>query len=324
MGLLDKLKDTVGRITGEMPAVKPPPDVELGDSDTDDEPHPDEPRFDLAGFDPDDENAFFHAVLHMDSDGPGGGSDESRAGIMQRYGIRDRDHWLMVKESVYAALVQKHGSMNEVGQRELNWRSERSPTKQARATTVPPTTANVDPVEGIDLERWAALNAAIVGGSTAEDVIRGAGLDPARWERVNAEWNARMARDTTMAISAAYGNAFQAASQGKYADHVHDVIEARAENRDPSKSPPLSYDEFFEILYAQGFAAAAGQDPAAALQDKGLTIVDWTDLGTVMGYHLNRNGVRDRARIVESQQRAREKLQAQYPSVAAADLDLQL
>ena len=37
----------------------------------------DEP-FDLAGFDPDDEEAFFEAGIHMESEGQFGGTDESR------------------------------------------------------------------------------------------------------------------------------------------------------------------------------------------------------------------------------------------------------
>jgi hypothetical protein len=79
--------------------------------------------FDVAGFDPDDEESFFHAVRHMESEGQFGGTDESRAEIMQQYGIRDRSHWQTVKDSCYQQLAQKYGSYNEVSQQELNWRS---------------------------------------------------------------------------------------------------------------------------------------------------------------------------------------------------------
>jgi ABC-type Zn2+ transport system substrate-binding protein/surface adhesin len=56
-----------------------------GDHDHDHEAAPTDRRdeqFDLAGFDPDDEEAFFHAVQHMESEGMFGGTDESRAEIM--------------------------------------------------------------------------------------------------------------------------------------------------------------------------------------------------------------------------------------------------
>jgi len=42
---------------------------------------------------------------------------------MQRYGIRDRSHWQTVKDSVYQALMQIHGSIEAVSQREMNFRS---------------------------------------------------------------------------------------------------------------------------------------------------------------------------------------------------------
>src|SRR5579863_6530875 len=110
MGLFDKMK---GIVKGAQNAVQPPPqqqaqqqppppqhtphgsmdahvDVEAADDEDD--------GLDLAGFDPEnDEEAFFHAVLHMESEGQFGGTDESRAEIMQKYGIRDRSHWHTVK-----------------------------------------------------------------------------------------------------------------------------------------------------------------------------------------------------------------------------------
>jgi hypothetical protein len=179
-----------------------------------------------------------------------------------------------------------------------------------------------EPVEGLTLESWAAMNAAIVGGANYEDVIKGSGLDRARWDRINAEWNARMAKDTTFAIATTYGNAFQAASKGKYAANVKDAQESRAANRDLGMPPPLTYEQFFEIMFEQNFAFLAGKDPVETLKGMGLTVVDWTDLGTVMGYHINRNGVRDHADITASSDRAKAKAQARYPAVNAADVDI--
>src|ERR1700733_5556790 len=119
MGVFDKVNQ---RAEGFVPAQQqsavqpqtaPPPPP----------PASEEPEVDLAGFDPNDEDAFFNAVLHMESEGQYGGTDESRAEICARYGIRDRSHWHTVKESVYAVLAHKYGSYDEVGQREINWRT---------------------------------------------------------------------------------------------------------------------------------------------------------------------------------------------------------
>ena len=47
---------------------------------------------------------------------------KGREAIMERYAVRDRNHWHTVKESMYAELIRKHGSMDAVGHREMSWR----------------------------------------------------------------------------------------------------------------------------------------------------------------------------------------------------------
>ncbi|HUJ61504.1 MAG TPA: hypothetical protein VLX92_23525, partial [Kofleriaceae bacterium] len=149
--------------------------------------------YDIAGFDPNDEEAFYNAVLHMESEGQFGGTDQSRAEIMGRYRIRDRSHWHVVKESMYRTLVQRFGSIEEVGQREMNWRTGQM-TRHMQAQVAQATAGGgLDPVEGITLQAWAAINASIISGANAEDLLKGAGIDKARWDRASAEWNARMA-----------------------------------------------------------------------------------------------------------------------------------
>src|ERR1051325_3652437 len=129
MGLFDKVK---GLVKGAQEAVQPPqppaqprnaaPPEIMPEGTLDPHVHHDDNGFDTAGFDPEhDENAFYNAVLHMESEGQFGGTDESRAEIMGRYGIRDRSHWQTVKESCYSVLARKWGA-NEVTQREMNWR----------------------------------------------------------------------------------------------------------------------------------------------------------------------------------------------------------
>ncbi|MEZ4369138.1 MAG: hypothetical protein R2939_23065, partial [Kofleriaceae bacterium] len=186
-------------------------------------------QVDLAGFDPeDDEDGFFEAAHHLETDGMLGGTDASRAEIMARYGLRDRAHWHQVKEACYAVLVRKHGSIEEVGQRQMNWKAQLGQQHQRQAATAMAASGGFAPVQGLSLEAWAALNAAIASGMNAEDVLKGAGVSKARWDAASAEWNARMAADTTFAITTAYGNAFQAASQGKYNHLAKEANAARA------------------------------------------------------------------------------------------------
>lgn len=323
MGLFDKLKKTVGAVRNqiEQPQAAPAPEPEL---DQEDDGGGDEGMsrgvFDLAGFDPNDEDAFYNAVLHMESEGQFGGTDESRAEIMARYGIRDRGHWQDVKASVYHVLAQRFGA-DEVGQREVNWRSGQIQRHMQAQTAKMAAGGGFAPVEGISLEAWAAINASIASGASAEDLLKGAGIDRARWDRVSGEWNARMARDTTFAITTAYGNAFQAASQGRYGNYAREAAAARAANRELAVEPPISHEQFWEIMYEQAYAAKQGRDPGETLRSLGLTIVDWTDLSTFMGYHFHRNAVREWANYEAIHKRVEAKFAAKYPGVKA-DVDI--
>lgn len=280
-----------------------------------------EEAFDVAGFDADDEDSFFNAVLHMESEGMFGGTDESRAEIMSRFGIRDRSHWQTVKESVYSQLARKHGSFDEVSQREMNWRSGQMQRHQQGVTAKAAASGELNPVEGITLEAWAAMNAAIVGGANPEDLLKSQGIDKGRWERVSAEWNARMSRDTTFAITTVYGNAFQAASKGKYGDYAREANAARGANRDLTMEPPMTVEQYWEILYEQDYGSKQGRDPVAVLKGVGLTIVDWTDLSTFMGYFINRTVMRNHKAFEEITKRVEAKFAAKYPGVKT-DVDI--
>lgn len=327
MGFLDKLKNKLG-MNNEAPPPPPPaaaaPEPEPDRDDDDDSSSSSgssDEEYDLAGFDPDDEDSFFNAVLHMESEGQYGGTDESRAEIMQKYGIRDRSHWQTVKDSVYSALVQKHGSGNVVSQREMNWRSGQMQNMIQGNQAAARASGEMNPVEGITLEAWAAINAAIVGGAATEGLLKGAGIDKARWDRASAEWNARMARDTTFAITTVYGNAFQAASKGKYGDLAREANAARAANRELSMPPPMSHEQYWEIMYEQSYATKQGKNPVDALKSCGLTIVDWTDLSTYMGYHFERTSQLKWKEYEEIHKRVEAKFAAKYPGVKA-DVDI--
>ena len=330
MGLFDKIKKTVTDtknqfVTPQQQAAhvsQVEPQAEPDETDDDDTEEQDEGSFDVAGFDVmRDEAAFFNAVLHMESEGMFGGTDESRAEIRARYGIGDHLHWQTVKESNYALLARKYGSYEEVSQQEMNWRQGQMQQHMAGQQQAMAAKGGFDPVEGVTLEAWAAINASIVSGANTEDLLKGAGIDKARWDRVSAEWNARMARDTTFAITTVYGNAFQAASKGKYGDYAREAAAARAANRDLQLEIPMSWEQYWEILYEQSYGAKQGRDPVEVLKSCGLTIVDWTDLSTFMGYHFNRTAQRHWSEYEAIHKRVEAKFAAKYPGVQA-DVDI--
>ena len=98
MGFLDKLKSIFGGAKekaeqamggGDHAGHQHQQAASSAAAERDDEPEEspaEEEAFDVAGFDiANDEEAFFNAVLHMESEGQFGGTDESRAEIMQRF-----------------------------------------------------------------------------------------------------------------------------------------------------------------------------------------------------------------------------------------------
>ncbi len=314
MGFFDTIKKAVGSVSPPPPAPPPPAPKAASEPVRAAPPPRQEPaRLDTAGFDlARDEESFFEAVRHMDSGGAQGGTDASRAEISAKFGIRDRGHWQTVRQNAYQVLATKHGSIEAAMQRELNWRGNQTQKQMQAQTASSPALA---PVEGVALDTWAAMNAAIVSGANLDDLLKGAAIERARWDRVTAEWNARMSKDTTFAVATAYGNAFQNASKGKYAAYAKEAIAARAENRDPAMAPPITFEQFYELMLEQSYASAQGRDPIQVLKDQGLTAIDWSDLGSFMGYLFTRTALVRWDEVEAAFKNAEARVAAKYPGV---------
>jgi hypothetical protein len=333
MGFFDSIKKAVTTVAPPMtapPATQDDPEEmhaeeEASDGAHDDghEDHEDDGGHDTAGFDPaNDEDSFFRAVQHMESEGLMGGTDESRAEIMATYGIRDRRHWQDVRDACYQVLAQKYGSFEEASQREMNYRQKISTQYMGNQIAAKAATGEMAPVEGISLESWAATNAALVSGTNLADLLRGQGVTQAAWDKASAEWNARMSRDTTFAIAQVYGAAFQNASKGKYGDLAREATSARAENRDLKLPLPMTIEQYFELVCENSIACRQGTDPQAALKALGLTVVDWTDLGVFMGYHIERSHMSVyKGKTGEIMEKVKQAVEAKHPGIKA-DVDI--
>jgi hypothetical protein len=289
------------------------------------EPEPEE-AFDTAGFDPEnDEDGFFEGVLYMESEGMISPTvtitEENRAEVMQKRGIRDRSHWHTVKESCYTVLGKKYGSMETVMQREMNWRQGLTQRHMQGAAKAAAKNGELNPVDGISLEQWAAMNAAIAQGSNLDDMLKGQGVDKARWDRARTEWEARMARDTTFVVAQIYGAAFQNASKGKYSEFAKEANAARAGNRELTMQPPMNIEQYWEIMYEQAYGAKQGKDPVEVLKGLDLSVVDWCDLSAFMGYHIQRTWAHNFKQYQDTMKKVESKYEAKYPGVKA-DVDI--
>jgi hypothetical protein len=336
MGLLQALIDFVMKLLG----IKKEPALAAGghtaqaftgarspEPEAEEEETPEVAAFDLAGFDPRaDEDGFWEAMLYMESEGMIAPNvtigEEDRERVMRKYGVRDHDHWYTVKASVYRRLVELHGSEDTVNQRMLNHRMGMTQKLMSQATAKAASSGELNPVEGIALQQWAAMNAAIAQGASLEDMLKGQGIDKARWDRARSEWEARMARDTTFVIAQVYGSAFQNASKGKYAEHAKEASAARVANRDLALQPPMSLEAYWSILYEQAYGAKQGKDPAEVLKSCGLSVVDWCDLSSFMGYHIQRTYMLNTQSYQDTMKAVEAKFAAKYPGVKA-DVDIQ-
>ncbi len=135
----------------------------------------------------------------------------------------------------------------------------------------------LSPVEGVSLEQWAALQAALASGKDISGLLAQAGIDRAKWDRVSAEWMARMSTDTTMAIATAYGNAFAGAAQGQFGGHAAQAAAAGVGGNVGAE--PIPFERFVQIQEAMGAAANRGEDATAVLAEFGLSPMDWGNVG---------------------------------------------
>lgn len=294
-------------------------------------------EFDIARFDPErDEEAFFEAVLYMDSEGMIAPNviitEENHTETEKKFGIRDREHWQTVRDSCWAVLGHKYGGggdesgilksdMDAAMQANMNWRQGFTQKLMQGTAKAKAASGELNPVEGISLEQWAALNAAIAQGLSLQDMLKGQGIDMARWDKARAEWEARMSRDTTFTIAQIYGNAFQAASKGKYSEFAKEANAARTANRELGMQPPMNLEQYWEILYEQAYGAKQGKDPVETLKGVGLSVVDWCDLSAFMGYHIQRTYMQNSKQYTDTMKKVEAKYAAKYPGVKA-DVDI--
>lgn len=125
----------------------------------------------------------------------------------------------------------------------------------------------MEPVEGVSCENWATANAAIMSGKPQDQVFASIGVDMAKWDRVNNEWQTRMSNDTSFTITQIYSNAFTASATG----NLGSASEINEEN--------FPYEKYIEITVAQDRLTSQGRDPQQVLGTFGLTVTDWSNAG---------------------------------------------
>lgn len=129
----------------------------------------------------------------------------------------------------------------------------------------------LEPVEGIGFEDWVKANAKLAGGKKPEELITQMGIDMPRWDRINNEFLTRMKNDRSFTMSVKYASIFNNAAEGN--------LPKKKEFTENT----FSLEKYAEVMAAMEFLGKQGRDAQDILKDFGLTVVDYSNLGSYWG-----------------------------------------
>jgi hypothetical protein len=251
--------------------------------------------------------------------------DEAQlAQLFAEYRIRNKQHYRQVKATVerFIQTPQAQAKYGDVGDiMHVKMKATQDYMMKGMQAQMAPggkLAGEVEPVEGVSLEQWAEQQVRVASGATVDDVCKALGCDKAKWDRVSAEWNARMSRDTTASIAMAYGNAFTKA-QAK--PGVGNSPYAAAAQNPGKGQMPIPLERYVEIMEAQNALTAQGQDAQAVLKKLGITVMDWSNLGAWFSAYINDNALRNNNAVLNEYNRLTEKYKAKYATVKS-DADI--
>lgn len=285
MGFFDKLKkkakDAISGSADEAPAADVDEDVASDEDDDEDDDDEDDGYSVLnsewyekhlrAGntnhfgqLDPDDLDKFMFVYFELEE----AEMNERLDDEMAKWSISDKDEW----GKIWASFLTKHfAGLSEEQMNEqflnaaLNARGKQTMLKQQAAAEADPTL--LEPVEGVTVEQWAqaaaAMGSAAGDEAKAAEALAGLGMDRAKYDRVNDEFQARMQRDTNFVIAGIYGKAFSGA-QGIAGGYGLGNADGSAQQLGEE---PCTYDRYVEITGAQAAWGEQGVDVNAKLKE---------------------------------------------------------
>lgn len=223
---------------------------------------------------------------------------------LAKYGLDDAEHCELSLE--YADLSRK--ADYAVAQKELDAvHADLDKQMNANIEAVK-AGGDLDPFEGVSLEDWAGANAKLASGTTIDEVLQVLGLEQPEWDAITAEWNARMTRDTTMAIMKVYGDAFANPNIGRFA------MEGGNKAGSAADAQEITFEKWVEIQEAMTALTAQGMDAGTVLQQFGMNELDWATVGGQMSMKMASD-----ISLAEKYDEYAEKYRAQYAGGTVAD-----
>jgi hypothetical protein len=252
--------------------------------------------------------------------------DESkRAMLFGEYGIRNSQHWYQIRATF------ERWTESPAGRAKYPTAGDWMQAKMTTTQTLMMGDMNlrlqgelageVEPVEGVSLDAWAGAQAKLANGGEVGAIVAGLGIDKAKWDRVSAEWNARMSRDTTASIATAYGKAFMASGEGAFGGAAAAGAAAMSGAQLNEADAPIPFERYVEVEQAQACGVGQGKDAASILKSFGLTPMSWGQVGGWWSQYISQNAMRNNGALHKRYSELQAKYEAQYKA-ADADSDL--
>lgn len=201
------------------------------------------------------------------------GDDDLEDAVFPKYGFEAAGHY----EEFKNALIMEKASTEGVSftQAAVDQAAEKREADVAAA--VDSDREDLKPVDGVSIDDWAKANAALLGAGGIDEALKISKKDKAGWDKVNEEWQTRMANDTTFTIAQVYGKAFNASAEGNLGSS--DSITAES----------FPYEKYVEVQVAQDLLCQQGKDAQEVLAMFDMTVADWSNVGAFWSTEFHSN-----------------------------------
>lgn len=252
-----------------------------------------------------------------------------RMAKLREFGIRDEPHFYQLRATVERYIQSPHaaqrwGDIGTIMQLKMNATMELH-HQQMQQRAQGELSGDLAPFEGVSLEQWAGAQARVASGQPLPPILAELGIDQPKWDRVSAEWNDRMSRDTTCTIATAYGQAFSGAAQGQFGGAA--AAGAAVMGGPGSASPgteadaPIPLERYIEIMVAQDLCCQRGEDAQVVLGRFGINPLSWSNVGAWWSQYMARNMMVDNGELKHRYDQIEAHYRAQYAG-PSADGDL--
>ena len=203
--------------------------------------------------------------------------------LLQKFGLKDLGHFEWFKKRISKAKEKAWVQHNAILKQTFKALDERFEKNKAALSN------ELSPFKGVSLEDWAGANAQLAQAKPLAHILKVLKLEQPGWDEINAEWMARMSRDTTATVATVYGQAFTGAGQGKFAAAAKNVSASMkaGHGSDVAGEDPISFEDWIKIQAHMNAALAQGVDPNALLAKYKLNAADWGSAGGYWAMKMN-------------------------------------